>query len=505
MKFKKILISIIVCSFAFLLINVNAFAVDGVNGGYVPRENDIGTYVSALGNSNNPYYIDNISKYANLSKFSLRDIIPENVIVRNQGSENSCWAFTTLACLETNLALKNKRAGKETKVYDFSEQYMVSSSFYNNYLNGLTNDRGLNFKPYEGGNFETRAIGNITNGYGVVNEEDYPYLNTEAPVDLNGLKNKKIVADVLDTITFSNPKNNDERISLVKKIKEHIVENGGVYTAIKAPDIGNFKFNPFNGALYHNNEEYPNHAVTIIGWDDNYSKDNFVSKPERDGAWIVKNSYGTEMIQELNSLKKFVFNYNKENFNSEGIFSENQISDEQLINSLNDSYYEKFGKRPIKLLRGSDGKKYCSMNFGTEGYIYVSYEDNTLRDYSGIVRAVEGKDYDNLYQNYYYYNDFLQFINGVNTAFIAEQYTANSEEEYITKLSVYVANDSEYEFFANINDDEININKFVKLQLENGDTKIKLQAGYHTIYLSNPLKLNSKKLQLLLKLLEKMV
>ena len=494
MKFKKILISIIVCGFAFLLINVNAFAVDGVNGGYVPRENDIGTYVSALGNSNNPYYIDNISKYANLSKFSLRDIIPENVIVRNQGSENSCWAFTTLACLETNLALKNKRAGKETKVYDFSEQYMVSSSFYNNYLNGLINNRGLNFKPYEGGNFETRAIGNITNGYGVVNEEDYPYLNTEAPVDLNGLKNKKIVADVLDTITFSNPKNNDERISLVKKIKEHIVENGGVYTAIKAPDIGNFKFNPFNGALYHNNEEYPNHAVTIIGWDDNYSKDNFVSKPERDGAWIVKNSYGTEMIQELSSLKKFVFTYNKENFNFEGIFSENQISDEQLINSLNDAYYEKFGKRPIKLLRGSDGKKYCSMNFGTEGYIYVSYEDNTLRDYSGIVRAVEGKDYDNLYQNYYYYyNDFLQTINGANTAFIAEQYTANSEEEYITKLSVYVANDSEYEFFANINDDEININKFVKLQLENGDTKIKLQTGYHTVYLRSPLKLNSKK------------
>ncbi len=493
MKFKKILISIIVCGFAFLLINVNAFAVDGVNGGYVPRENDIGTYVSALGNSNNPYYIDNISKYANLSKFSLRDIIPENVIVRNQGSENSCWAFTTLACLETNLALKNKRAGKETKVYDFSEQYMVSSSFYNNYLNGLINNRGLNFKPYEGGNFETRAIGNITNGYGVVNEEDYPYLNTEAPVDLNGLKNKKMVADVLDTITFSNPKNNDERISLVKKIKEHIVENGGVYTAIKALDIGNFKFNPFNGALYHNNEEYPNHAVTIIGWDDNYSKDNFVSKPERDGAWIVKNSYGTEMIQELSSLKKFVFTYNKENFNSEGIFSENQISDEQLINSLNDAYYEKFGKRPIKLLRGSDGKKYCSMNFGTEGYIYVSYEDNTLRDYSGIVRAVEGKDYDNLYQNYYYYNDFLQTINGVNTAFIAEQYTANAEEEYITKLSVYVANDSEYEFFANINDDEININKFVKLQLENGDTKIKLQTGYHTVYLRSPLKLNSKK------------
>ena len=39
-----------------------------------------------------------------------------------------------------------------------------------------------------------------------------------------------------------------------------------------------------------------NHAVTIVGWDDNYSKDNFLSdhKPEGDGAWLVKNSWGSE-------------------------------------------------------------------------------------------------------------------------------------------------------------------------------------------------------------------
>ena len=120
-------------------------------------------------------------------------------------------------------------------------------------------------------------------------------------------------------------------------------------------------------------------------------------------------------------------------------------------------------------------------------YSGLLYEIKTIlffdTDLDVYKRQVEGKDYDNLYQNYYYYNDFLQTINGVNTAFIAEQYTANAEEEYITKLSVYVANDSEYEFFANINDDEININKFVKLQLENGDTKIKLQTGYHTCLL----------------------
>ncbi len=38
-----------------------------------------------------------------------------------------------------------------------------------------------------------------------------------------------------------------------------------------------------------------NHAVTIVGWDDNYSKENFLEghQPAYNGAWIVKNSWGS--------------------------------------------------------------------------------------------------------------------------------------------------------------------------------------------------------------------
>ena len=100
----------------------------------------------------------------------------------------------------------------------------------------------------------------------------------------------------------------------------------------------------------------------------NYGSDG-IDKELKKGDKTVEILEGINEIQvseyDSHTHIKYVFTYNKENFNSEGIFSENQISDEQLINSLNDAYYEKFGKRPIKLLRGSDGKKYCSMNFGT--------------------------------------------------------------------------------------------------------------------------------------------
>lgn len=36
------------------------------------------------------------------------------------------------------------------------------------------------------------------------------------------------------------------------------------------------------------------HAVMIVGWDDDYSKDNFATttKPSNNGAWLIRNSWG---------------------------------------------------------------------------------------------------------------------------------------------------------------------------------------------------------------------
>lgn len=51
-----------------------------------------------------------------------------------------------------------------------------------------------------------------------------------------------------------------------------------------------------NVYAYYNNAitNATNHAVTIIGWDDSFSKDNFKTAPQGDGAWLVRNSWGGE-------------------------------------------------------------------------------------------------------------------------------------------------------------------------------------------------------------------
>ena len=50
-----------------------------------------------------------------------------------------------------------------------------------------------------------------------------------------------------------------------------------------------------NWAHYTYTQEKASHAVTIVGWDDNYDKSNFVEghEPPENGAWLVKNSWGS--------------------------------------------------------------------------------------------------------------------------------------------------------------------------------------------------------------------
>ena len=59
--------------------------------------------------------------------------------------------------------------------------------------------------------------------------------------------------------------------------------------------------NLFQATAYNCNDttKQRDHAITIVGWDDNYSRDHFAegSKPSTDGAYIVLNSYGANAFE----------------------------------------------------------------------------------------------------------------------------------------------------------------------------------------------------------------
>lgn len=79
----------------------------------------------------------------------------------------------------------------------------------------------------------------------------------------------------------------------VGDVKKAILNYGAVSVAYASSNAEPY-FNEKTSAHYVNKSLSPNHAVAIVGWDDNYKADNFLITPPGDGAWIVKNSWASD-------------------------------------------------------------------------------------------------------------------------------------------------------------------------------------------------------------------
>jgi hypothetical protein len=86
-------------------------------------------------------------------------------------------------------------------------------------------------------------------------------------------------------------------ISYKNQIKRFIVDFGSAYIYYNHDiDLDGPSWQEgANGMLsYYRNALGFHHAAVIVGWDDDFSASNFYIEPPSNGAWLVKNSWGTE-------------------------------------------------------------------------------------------------------------------------------------------------------------------------------------------------------------------
>ena len=88
---------------------------------------------------------------------------------------------------------------------------------------------------------------------------------------------------------------NMEVLNSQNEVKQWIMDHGSAELGYYA---GGAQYETDNTVYCYETGIRDNHAVTIVGWDDNFSKNNFKVTPEGDGAWLFKNSWGTEYGDE---------------------------------------------------------------------------------------------------------------------------------------------------------------------------------------------------------------
>ena len=180
--------------------------------------------------------------------------------VRDQGNQGTCWAFASLGALET---------------ITLPQEEMVYSVDHMSLNNGFSLDLS------EGGE-HTMSIAYMAAWRGPVLEEDDPYGDGETDESLTAVKHLK------EAIIINERDDN--------KIKSAIYKYGGVETSIylEMPYGESYSvyYNPDTASYYYDGYEEPNHDLVIVGWNDNYPKENFALKPSSDGAYICKNSWG---------------------------------------------------------------------------------------------------------------------------------------------------------------------------------------------------------------------
>lgn len=210
---------------------------------------------------------------------------------RDQNPYGTCWAFSTVALAEFDMIQNH---GMSSSV-DYSELGLAYYSYWTaeDKLGNFNGD--YRYVPADSekgvansGN-QILAMDTLAAWKGLVSENALPYSNMNSVLNY-GLDSSFVTTDqdvVLTDGYAIDIKNNPDAVK--NAVKKYGAASINYYSS---EDL----YHNVNGyTTYYYPYDYPiNHAVTIVGWDDNFSTSNFAGYiPSKPGAWLIRNSWTT--------------------------------------------------------------------------------------------------------------------------------------------------------------------------------------------------------------------
>ena len=257
--------------------------------GYIDTSNPYSFHISSEKKASGAKASKAPSRSASLpSQYDSRDygyITP----VRNQGNTSTCWAHATMASIE-GYELAN---GISQPGIDYSESHLIWFTGNPRDISGNSNAKdGENdgAEAYDTGGNWFRATITLANSEGINNDSDYPlypYGPSQYPFTESDRYTHTSGRGICDV----------EQPDTPEEIKQAIMSNGAVTICFASYDDYFLNVTTEGGHTYYSyccdNNYGTNHAVALVGWDDSYPASRFGVNPGANGAWLAKESWGT--------------------------------------------------------------------------------------------------------------------------------------------------------------------------------------------------------------------